>query len=345
MGSATSRNGYASLTPEPEEEQNIINSGSSNIDNKVGRVLYPHPVHVWPAIITTTFTIRITPFAKNSTSSGDGMALVFAQDNRPSPNDSYGSYLGMFDRSTQGGNYQQIGVELDTFMNEFDPDGNHIGIVTTSITNPVAFHSLNNTEVDLKSGRDIEVKVDYNGWTKMISISIGYSNSQLKSVLNHSINLPDIIPTSVYVGFTASTGKTLPESHQILNWFFTSVPLPVLSVKHSPIGKFKIIMMIVIPVLVLFTLLSVSREAWKRRYEKSDRKEDIESLSRTGVDAPKMFGYKELSKATCKFSKENIVGRGGFGSVYKGFMLENGKTIAVKKISATSKQGMFSVTS
>ncbi|KAK2454130.1 L-type lectin-domain containing receptor kinase IX.1 [Trifolium repens] len=339
MGSATSGNGYVSLTPEPDEEQNIINSGSSNIDNKVGRVLYPHPVHVWPAIITTTFTLRITPFAENSTGSGDGMALVFAQDNRPSPNDSYGSYLGMFDRSTQGGNFQQIGVELDTFMNEFDPDGNHIGIVTTSITNPVAFHSLNNTEVDLKSGRDIEVKVDYNGWTKMISISIGYSNSQLKSVLNHSINLPDIIPSSVYVGFTASTGKTLPETHQILNWFFTSVPLPVLSVKHSDIRKFKIIMMIVIPVLVLFTLLSVGWEAWKRRYEKGDRKEDIESLSRTAADAPKMFGYKELSKATCKFSKENLVGRGGFGSVYKGFMLENGKTIAVKKISATSKQG------
>jgi hypothetical protein len=119
------------------------------------------------------------------------------------------------------------------------------------------------------------------------------------------------------------------------------VPLPVLSVKHSEIGKFKIIMIIVIPVLVLFTLLSVSWEAWKRRYEKGDRKEDIESLSRTAADAPKMFGYKELSKATCKFSKENLVGRGGFGSVYKGFMLENGKTIAVKKISATSKQGMF----
>ncbi|WJX17370.1 hypothetical protein P8452_07298 [Trifolium repens] len=339
MGSATSGNGYVSLTPEPDEEQSIINSGSSNIDDKVGRVLYPHPVHVWPAIITTTFTLRITPFAENSTSSGDGMALVFAQDNRPSPNDSYGSYLGMFDRSTQGGYFQQIGVELDTFMNEFDPDGNHISIVTTSITNPVAFHSLNNTEVDLKSGRDIEVKVDYNGWTKMISVSIGYSNIQLKSVLNHSINLPDIIPSSVYVGFTASTGKTLPETHQILNWFFTSVPLPVLSVKHSEIGKFKIIMIIVIPVLVLFTLLSVSWEAWKRRYEKGDRKEDIESLSRTAADAPKMFGYKELSKATCKFSKENLVGRGGFGSVYKGFMLENGKTIAVKKISATSKQG------
>lgn len=233
-------------------------------------------------------------------------------------------------------------MELDTFMNEFDPDGNHIGIVTTSITNPIAFSSINSTNVDLKSGRDVIVKVDYNGWSKTISVSIGYSNSQLKSVLNHSVNLPDIIPSSVYVGFTASTGKTFPETHQILNWFFTSVPLPVLSVKHSAIGKIKFALIIVLPVLVLVSLLSVIWEAWKKRYQKGDRNEDIESLSRTAADAPKMFGYKELSKATCKFSKENLVGRGGFGSVYKGFMVENGKTIAVKKISATSKQGMFS---
>lgn len=106
MGSATTENGYISLTPESETQQsnnsNSLFDESSSIANKVGRVLYPHPVHVWPAIITTTFTLRITPFAKNSTGSGDGMALVFAQDNRPSPNDSYGSYLGMFDRSTQG---------------------------------------------------------------------------------------------------------------------------------------------------------------------------------------------------------------------------------------------------
>ena len=98
MGSASVRNGYLSLTPEPQQGNS---SSPSSTTNKVGRVLYPHPVHVWPAIISTTFTIRITPFA-NSTISGDGMAFVFAQDNRPSPNGSSGSYLGLFDRSTQG---------------------------------------------------------------------------------------------------------------------------------------------------------------------------------------------------------------------------------------------------
>lgn len=101
MGSATAGNGYLSLTPEPQQSGNLSLS-LSNTTNSVGRVLYPHPVKVWPAIISTTFTVRITPFSENSTGSGDGMALVFAQDNRPSPNASYGSYLGMFDQSTQG---------------------------------------------------------------------------------------------------------------------------------------------------------------------------------------------------------------------------------------------------
>lgn len=98
MGSATAGNGYLSLTPEPQQSNSSL---PFSTENKIGRVLYPHPVHVWPAIISTTFTIRITPFT-NSTSSGDGMALVFASDNRPSPSGSYGSYLGLFDRSTQG---------------------------------------------------------------------------------------------------------------------------------------------------------------------------------------------------------------------------------------------------
>lgn len=242
-----------------------------------------------------------------------------------------------------GGDFGQIAVEIDTYMNEFDPDGNHISIVTKSITNPIAFQSLNSTDIDLKSGRDIEVKLDYDGWTKMIFISIGYSNSQLKSILNHSITLPDIIPSSVYVGFTASTGKTFPESHQVLNWVFTSVPLPVLSIKHSEIGsKMKIILIVVLPVLVLMSLVPLIWETWKTRNEmKGNKNEDIESLSRNVADMPKMFTYKQLSKATCKFSKENFLGRGGFGSVYKGILLDSGKTIAVKKISATSKQGMF----
>lgn len=55
-------------------------------------------------------------------------------------------------------------MELDTYMNEYMiPDGNHIGVDTTSMATPVAAKSLNSTGIDLKSGRNITVKIDYDG--------------------------------------------------------------------------------------------------------------------------------------------------------------------------------------
>ncbi|XP_030467805.2 cold-responsive protein kinase 1-like [Syzygium oleosum] len=51
------------------------------------------------------------------------------------------------------------------------------------------------------------------------------------------------------------------------------------------------------------------------------------------------FTYNELRSATANFDSSNKIGRGGFGIVYKG-TLRNGVQVAVKKLSATSKQGL-----
>ncbi|KAG8085610.1 hypothetical protein GUJ93_ZPchr0010g7262 [Zizania palustris] len=51
------------------------------------------------------------------------------------------------------------------------------------------------------------------------------------------------------------------------------------------------------------------------------------------------FSYNELRKATHDFSAANKIGEGGFGSVFRG-RLKDGTMVAVKLLSATSRQGV-----
>ncbi|XVF59024.1 hypothetical protein PTKIN_Ptkin07bG0240800 [Pterospermum kingtungense] len=60
--------------------------------------------------------------------------------------------------------------------------------------------------------------------------------------------------------------------------------------------------------------------------------------SRRNADFP-FFDLKTIAAATNNFSSDNKLGRGGFGSVYRG-VLFNGEEIAVKRLSKNSGQGI-----
>lgn len=359
LGSVISSNSSLSITP-----------GEAGEASHVGRALFRYPILAWPASFYTTFTIKIS---STSSVSGDGMAFIIAQDDKPSPPESYGSYIGIMDPSTEGkplvfracfcnvtkflanfcacagGLLRQLAVEFDTYKNPRDIDRNHIAIDTISVEKPLAVRSLYDVKIDLKSGRSISVKIAYDGLEKILQIHVAYAGEPMINFLSHKIVMEETVPQQAYVGFTGSTGH-VSEAHQILDWNFTMYGLPRDSlVQGVDAKKLILVLHILIPTLVAlaFAVLLTLAAARRRRKARREGRVDIEILSKNAASAPKFFTYKQLSKATRGFSKENLIGTGGFGSVYRGALPNSDcdTTIAVKKINATSKQGISLVES
>uniref|UniRef100_A0A0D3H269 non-specific serine/threonine protein kinase n=1 Tax=Oryza barthii TaxID=65489 RepID=A0A0D3H269_9ORYZ len=95
--------------------------------------------------------------------------------------------------------------------------------------------------------------------------------------------------------------------------------------------KTKLVLEVVPPVVLVFVVLLILAIFW---YCRKKRPADV-----TGATNPfenRRFKYKELKLITDSF--KTIIGRGGFGPVYLGY-LENGTPVAVKMRSQTSNQG------
>ncbi|XP_043714813.1 L-type lectin-domain containing receptor kinase IX.1-like [Telopea speciosissima] len=76
----------------------------------------------------------------------------------------------------------------------------------------------------------------------------------------------------------------------------------------------------------------------KRRKKQQSKANDDDMILDIPM-APREFQYAELAQATRNFAEEQKLGEGGFGGVYRGFLSDINKDIAVKRISKGSKQG------
>ncbi|CAA7018245.1 unnamed protein product [Microthlaspi erraticum] len=96
-----------------------------------------------------------------------------------------------------------------------------------------------------------------------------------------------------------------------------------------------IIIAIVVPIVVILVLLVVGVLVWRRKKLHQEVVQVNDKI--TSVDSLQ-FEFKTIEAATDKFSESNMIGRGGFGEVYRG-MLTSGTEVAVKRLSKTSGQG------
>ncbi|GLJ32005.1 hypothetical protein SUGI_1521410 [Cryptomeria japonica] len=345
--------GYINLTPDLNPTINVSSiNETAYLLQSIGRVLYRKQITMWPASFTTAFTI----FVKNITAvrnfNGDGIAFIIVSENKKSfIAKSSGAFLGLFNQSTDGNTTGQLAIEFDTFHNEFDPvDVNHVGIDIQGIKSN-ATASMEEHGMDIQAARAIQVRVDYDGWAKSLQIYARYANSSSAyvSLLNRTVQLEKIVPRLAYVGFSATTGNSF-EIQRILNWNFRSVVLPESSLNLSPVGtplgsnggvKVGVLVGSIMVGLVTVGLIT-SWFAVKRLKRKNQatitlgRGSFVEELAIIH-NAPQRFSYSQLAAATNNFSEAELLGTGGFGSVYRGNFNAGGNEdvalVAVKRIS------------
>ncbi|GJX90304.1 G-type lectin S-receptor-like serine/threonine-protein kinase [Tanacetum coccineum] len=97
---------------------------------------------------------------------------------------------------------------------------------------------------------------------------------------------------------------------------------------------------ILIGVFLVVFVISLSTwlwYAWRKRHLSPQVEEGESGREAIEMELP-LFSFSIVAKATANFSLDNKLGEGGFGPVYKG-MLEDGREIAVKRLSKTSTQG------
>ncbi|XP_038690292.1 cysteine-rich receptor-like protein kinase 10 [Tripterygium wilfordii] len=102
----------------------------------------------------------------------------------------------------------------------------------------------------------------------------------------------------------------------------------------------QVIIAIVVPILVSMVLVVVGIVFIRRR--KARKNYNIAEEQNVGDEMTHIqslqFDFDTIEAATNYFSDDNKIGRGGFGEVYKGRLL-NGQEIAVKRLSKSSGQG------
>ncbi|PPD81868.1 hypothetical protein GOBAR_DD21196 [Gossypium barbadense] len=92
---------------------------------------------------------------------------------------------------------------------------------------------------------------------------------------------------------------------------------------------------------LIASLISITGRNKKRTHIKDKFHSENIGESSIGVklQQPPLFNFEELATATNNFHPQKKLGQGGFGPVYKG-TLDDGKEIAVKRLSKPSGQGL-----
>ncbi|KAG2593403.1 hypothetical protein PVAP13_5NG170961 [Panicum virgatum] len=173
--------------------------------------------------------------------------------------------------------------------------------------------------------------------TRCLNAGIGASARLTAAAGNSSKSQSCFYLTVLYAaGISSSDGPDSPATASCALGLALSTPRPTSSSTSSSTSHTNIAVAATIPIAIVLLLASlVALLLWRRRQDDIKRRSIQISESRRSCPRPNtgsvMFDICELAKATGGFAERNLIGRGGFGVVYRG-VLADGTVVAVKKM-------------
>ncbi|CAA7016655.1 unnamed protein product [Microthlaspi erraticum] len=283
--------------------------------------------------VTTSFSVNfffaIVP--EHNRRGSHGMAFVISPT-RGLPGASSDQYLGIFNATNNGKDSNNvIAIELDIHKDEEfgDIDDNHVGININGMRSVASasagyyddkdgkFHNLS-----LISRKVMRLSIVYSQPEKQLNVTLlpaEFSVPPRKPLLSLKQDLSPYFLEKRYLGFTASTGS-VGAIHYMIGWFVNGeVQYPRLEFATQPIlppypKKASHRTRTILAVCLTVSVIAAFVASWIG-----------------------FFFYLRHKKG---FKEKQLLGRGGFGQVFKGTLPGSDAEIAVKRTSHDSRQGM-----
>ncbi|KAJ9173156.1 hypothetical protein P3X46_016320 [Hevea brasiliensis] len=237
-------------------------------------------------------------------------------------------------------------VRLHFCENEVDITGENQRVFSIFIN-----HMTAETEADVmvwSGGSDIPVYRDYVVW-----VPEGRQSKQdlwlaLHPSLNSKPRYADAILSGLEILKLNKLDGSLAGSNPELIVVPSSPDQQQSSLRKRAKSKWSSIVAAIIGAVIgALSTLSLSlyllNSKWKRQEKgpssSGERKLPIPQASPLPTDICRRFTIFEIKEATKDFDYQNLIGSGGFGKVYKGFIVNGSITVAIKRLDYSSNQG------